>query len=483
MSLPESACLIARGVESGEFRAEEILDRSLRRIEASRALGAIVQDTGESARESARRLDAARREGASLGPLAGVPLAVKDNICTRRAPTTCASALLASYTPPYDATAVARLDGAGALLAGKTNCDEFGMGSSNENSVYGPVRNPWDEARVAGGSSGGSAAAVAAGLVPLALGSDTGGSIRQPAAFCGVVGLKPTHGRISRRGLVAFGSSFDQIGPITRNARDAALALRVLAGFDPGDASSARRAVPDYPGEIDLGVEGLRVGVLREMAGGEGISPRVEEAVLAASAALEEEGAKLVDTDLPLARYGIPIYYLLANAEASSNLSRFDGVRYGRRREGDGSLQGMYEATRGEGFGREVKRRIILGTFSLSAGYREAYYDRAQRARALLRRQMDRALETADLLLLPTTPGPAFRLGEMTGDPLRMYLQDVFTVLASVGGHPAISVPAPSAGSEKLPVGVQMIGRHFEESILLRGARALEDHGFRWETP
>jgi aspartyl-tRNA(Asn)/glutamyl-tRNA(Gln) amidotransferase subunit A len=407
-----------------------------------------------------------------------VPVAIKDNLCTRGAPTTCGSRILGRYAPPYDATAVARLRAAGAVVLAKTNCDEFAMGSSNENSAYGPVRNPRDATRVPGGSSGGSAAAVAAGLVPLALGSDTGGSVRQPAAFCGVVGLKPTYGRVSRYGLVAFGSSLDQVGPLAGDVRDAALALAVMAGSDPADATSSAEPVPDLLAAAERGVRGLRVGRLAAFADAEGVAAEVRAALRTAADALHEAGAQVVDVDLPLAEYGIPIYYLVATSEASSNLARFDGVRYGDRRAGDRDpLAAFYEANRGAGFGAEVKRRIVLGTFALSAGYHDEYYGRALRARARLRRQIDDRFARVDLLLLPTTPTTAFPLGEKVDDPLAMYLSDVFTVLANLGGHPAVSIPAPGrAGS--LPVGVQLMARRFDEATLVAAAAALEERGF-----
>ncbi len=498
---------IAAAVRGGTLRAEDVARAALARLDAAAALNAIVHRLDGAVLEEARAIDARRARGADPGPLAGVPVAVKDNLCTRGAPTTCGSRILGRYAPPYDATVVARLRAAGAVVLAKTNCDEFAMGSSNENSAYGPVRNPRDPARVPGGSSGGSAAAVAAGLASLALGSDTGGSVRQPAAFCGVVGLKPTYGRVSRYGLVAFGSSLDQVGPLAADVRDAALALSVMAGHDPADATSSGAPVPDLLAAAGRGARGLRVGRLASFAEAEGVAEDVRAGLRAAAEALRDAGAVVVDVDLPLAEYGIPIYYLVATSEASSNLARFDGVRYGARAADDGvrdgaraggtraggtragdaraedaraedTLAAFYAANRAAGFGAEVKRRIVLGTFALSAGYHDEYYGRALRARARLRRQIDERLAEVDLLLLPTTPTAAFQLGEKVDDPLAMYLSDVFTVLANLGGHPAVSIPAPRAAGS-LPVGVQLMARRFDEATLVAAAAALEERGFR----
>ncbi|UCF66877.1 MAG: Asp-tRNA(Asn)/Glu-tRNA(Gln) amidotransferase subunit GatA [Acidobacteriota bacterium] len=478
---PPTAARIATAVTRSECSAEQVVNEALARLDASAGLNAVLHRNDARALERARGLDERRARGEPLGALAGVPVAIKDNICTRELPTTCASKLLAGYRPPYDATAVAKLERAGAVVIAKTNCDEFGMGSSNENSAFGPVLHPLDPERTPGGSSGGSAALVAHGAVPAALGSDTGGSVRQPAAFCGIVGLKPTYGRVSRWGLVAFGSSLDQIGTLTRSVEDAALMLAVIAGFDARDATSAEEPVEDYRGQLAQGTHGVRIGSLSDFVEADGVEPEVSLAVESAVHALREAGTAVQDVSLPLARETIPIYYLIATAEASSNLARFDGVRFGARAGGVASLQELYERTRGGGFGAEVKRRIMLGTYALSAGYYDAYFARAQRARALLQSELDVLFEKVDLLLCPTAPQSAFLLGERIDDPLAMYLSDVFTVLANLGGQPAISVPAP-ARPGALPVGVQLIARRFDEALLLRTAAVLERAGFRNES-
>jgi aspartyl-tRNA(Asn)/glutamyl-tRNA(Gln) amidotransferase subunit A len=472
-----SARAIAGAVRAGQLSAAESIERALVAIERRDDLRAFLKVDRDGALAAARAQDRARAAGRAPGPLAGVPLAVKDNLCTRGLATTCGSRILDGWVPPYDATAVERLAAAGAIVVGKTNCDEFGMGSSNENSAFGAVAHPDDPDRVPGGSSGGSAAAVAAGLVPLALGSDTGGSVRQPASFCGIVGLKPTYGRVSRWGLVAFASSLDQVGPLARDVRDAALALGLMAGADGRDATAPPVPVPDYLAALDGDPRGLRVGLLRGLAESEGTEPAVCEAVLGAAAALAGDGAAVEEADLALAAFCVPIYALVATAEASSNLARYDGVRFGRRAEDAFDLRGMMEATRDEGFGPEVKRRILLGTFALSAGYQDAYYGRALRARARLTAEMDALFARFDVLLLPTSPGVAFRRGERLDDPLAMYLSDVFTVAANLGGHPAISIPGPRTGPG-LPVGVQLIAPRFGEPLLFRAALALEERGF-----
>ena len=398
--------------------------------------------------------------------LGGVPIAIKDNICVRGLQTSCGSRILGPYHPPYNATVIDRLLHAGAVVVGKTNCDEFAMGSSNENSAFGPVKNPWDTSRVPGGSSGGSAAAVAAGIVPVALGSDTGGSVRQPAALCGVIGLKPTYGRISRYGLVAFGSSLDQVGVFARQAADAAVVLQTIAGRDPHDATTADVPVMDYLGETEKNLEGVRLGVARALMG-EGLDDEVRDAIEKAIDAYKALGAEIVDVDLPHAKYAIAVYYIIATAEASSNLARYDGVRYGFRAEDAPGLRDMYRKTRDEGFGPEVKRRIMLGTYVLSAGYYDAYYLKAQQVRTLLRQDFMKAFEKCDAILTPTTPTPAFKFGEKVDDPLAMYLNDVYTVTANLAGVPGISVPC-GLSSERLPIGLQLLGPYWSEGTLLR---------------
>jgi len=426
----------------------------------------------ERALQQARRLDALVAAGQPLPPLAGLPMAIKDAISTRGVPTTCGSRILASYVPPYDATVVTRLEEAGALLLGKANCDEFAMGSSNENSAYGAVRNPHDLTRVPGGSSGGSAAVVAAGTAVAALGSDTGGSIRQPAAFCGVVGMMPSYGRVSRFGLIAFASSLDHIGPLARTVKDAAAVLQVIAGHDPLDATSAALPVPDYVAGLEAPITGLRVGVPRE-AFGAGLDADVERAVRAAIEDLARAGCEIVDVSLPHNNYAIATYYIIATAEASSNLARFDGVRYGYREPDSRTLAEMYRRTRDHGFGPEVKRRIMLGTYVLSAGYYDAFYRKALQARALLTEDYRKAFTQADVILTPTTPTPAFRLGEKTENPLEMYLADIYTVTADLVGIPGLSLPC-GATPAGLPIGLQLLGRHFEEATLLRLAHHYE---------
>ena len=438
----------------------------------------------ERALDRARELDAQRASGKTSGPLHGVPIALKDNICTAGVPTTASSRILRGFVPPYSATVAVRLEDAGAIVLGKTNLDEFAMGSSTENSALGPTKNPWDPTRTPGGSSGGSAAAVAARMVVAALGSDTGGSIRQPAALCGIVGLKPSYGRVSRYGLMAFASSLDQIGPLTTSAKDAALLLQVIGGQDHQDATSSAEPMPDLLGALSGDLKGLRVGVPRKFLG-EGLESSVGQAFNGAIDLLAGRGATIVDIELPHAGYGIPVYYLIATAEASSNLARYDGVRYGHRAElgKDDGLQAMYERTRDEGFGPEVKRRIMLGTYVLSAGYYDAYYLKAQQVRTLLRQDYERAFERVDMVATPTTPTPAFRLGEKTQDPLQMYLNDIFTVSANLTGLPAISVPC-GFSPERLPIGFQLTGRMFDEAALLRAADAFQrDTAFHTEAP
>ena len=451
--------------------ATSICEAALGRIaDSDTRLGAFIEVAADAARARAAVLD--RLPANARGPLHGVPVALKDNLCTQGLATTAASKILAGYVPPYSATVVSRLEEAGAVVVGKANCDEFAMGSSTENSAFGPAKNPWDELRTPGGSSGGSAVAVASGMVPVSLGSDTGGSIRQPAALCGVVGLKPTYGRVSRYGLIAFASSLDQIGPFARTVADAAQMLQVMAGADVHDATASREPVPDYVSGLTGEVAGLRIGVPRSLLG-EGVDPEVVTAVEQALQVLTARGARLVDVDLPHAQYAIPVYYLVATAEASSNLARFDGVRYGYRTSDARTLKTMYLRTRDEGFGAEVKRRIMLGTYVLSAGYYDAFYLKAQQVRTLIRRDYETAFATCDIVAMPTTPQPAFRLGEKVNDPLQMYLEDIFTVSANLSGLPAISVPC-GFSKTRLPIGLQLTGRPFDEAGLLRAADAYE---------
>ncbi len=426
----------------------------------------------ERAFASARKLDAGLAAGRPAGPLAGVPVAIKDVLDIEGTVTTCGSRILRGYRPPFTATAVARLEAAGAVVLGKTNLDEFAMGSSTENSAYKKTRNPWDATRVPGGSSGGSAAAVAAGVTPLALGTDTGGSIRQPAALCGVVGLKPTYGRVSRYGLVAFASSLDQVGSLSRTVEDAALCASVLCGADPHDATSASEVVPDFRSALAEGAGGLTIGVPWSFLA-EGVETQTLTAFRDSLRALEAAGAHLVEVDLPNAGHAIATYYIVATAEASSNLARFDGVRYGYRAPNPSDLRGLYGESRDHGFGAEVKRRIILGTFVLSSGYYDAYYVRAQKLRALIRADYEMAFASCDAIATPTTPTPAFKLGEKTADPLQMYLADIFTVPASLAGIPGLSVPCGFSGG--LPVGLQLVGRAFDEATLLRLGHAFQE--------
>jgi len=465
-----TATEIRAAIASRQISAVEACRSALDRIEAtSPTLNAFNHVAAERALARAEAID---RGGAS-GPLAGVPVALKDNLCVRGMRATASSKILDTFVAPYDATVVQRLEAAGAVIVGKTNCDEFAMGSSNENSAYGPVRNPWNTQTSPGGSSGGSAAAVAAQCVPLSLGSDTGGSIRQPASFCGIVGLKPTYGRVSRYGLIAFASSLDQIGPLARTSRDAALALSVLAGSDAADATSSIRPAPDYLQALTGDVRGVRIGVPRAFVS-EGVHEGVRQAFDAALATLRDAGAALIDIELPHARFAIPVYYLVCTAEASSNLARYDGVRYGYRSTTarEASLKTMYSRTRDEGFGAEVKRRIMLGTYVLSAGYYDAYYLKAQQVRTLLRQDYDRAFEQVDVVAMPTSPVPPFRLGEKVDDPLQMYLNDIFTVSANLAGLPGISVPCGM--TDGLPIGFQILGKMFDESTILRVADTYE---------
>src|SRR6266446_912623 len=462
-----SAGELARLISSGEFTAHQAVESSLDAAEKlNESLNAFLQiDRSGSLKKTAA---IANRKSA----LAGIPIAIKDNICVQGLQTSCGSKILGDYRPPYNATVIERLLNAGAVIIGKTNCDEFAMGSSNENSAYGAVRNPWDPTRVPGGSSGGSAAAVAAGIVPVALGSDTGGSVRQPASLCGVVGLKPTYGRNSRYGLVAFASSLDQVGIFAHNTEDVARVLGIIAGRDPHDATTADVPVPDYTAELTTGIKGARLGFPRALFG-EGLDAEVRKSVEAAVDVYRELGAEIVAVELPHAQYSIAVYYIIATAEASSNLARFDGVRYGFRAEDAPELRQMYRKTRDEGFGPEVKRRIMLGTYVLSAGYYEAYYHKAQQVRSLLKQDFQKAFETCDAIITPTSPTPAFLIGEKVDNPLAMYLNDIYTVTANLAGIPGLSVPC-GLSSGRLPIGFQLLGSYWSEPTLFKLAHAYE---------
>jgi aspartyl-tRNA(Asn)/glutamyl-tRNA(Gln) amidotransferase subunit A len=467
------ALAIAGAIRSGERRAADVLEEHLARVAAEEgAIHAFNLVTEDQARAEAAAVDRTVAEGGDPGPLAGVPIALKDNLCTRGVATTCSSRMLEGWLPPYDATVIGRLRAAGAVAVGKTNMDEFAMGSSTENSAFGPTRNPHDHSRVPGGSSGGSAAAVAAGFAALGFGSDTGGSIRQPAALCGVVGVKPTYGMVSRYGLVAFASSLDQIGPFASTVADAAAALDVITGHDPCDSTSLPGEPPQASARLDAGVEGLRVGVVSELINAEGIGSDVVARTRDAADALAAAGAKVDEVAVPAAIFGLTAYYLIAPAEASSNLSRYDGVRYGRRDEG-GDITEMYLRTRSAGFGAEVKRRIMLGTYALSAGYYDAYYHKAQQVRTLIINDLNAAYRDFDVLLGPTAPGTAFALGAKTADPLTMYLNDVCTIPSNLAGHPAMSVPF-GTGGDGLPLGVQVLAPALGETVMFQVAAVLE---------
>jgi aspartyl-tRNA(Asn)/glutamyl-tRNA(Gln) amidotransferase subunit A len=460
-------------VAERQITATTLAERFFQKIEAEdKPIGAYLTLLKDRALAKAAAVDAQADRGDPLPPLAGVPIAVKDVMTMAGVRTTAGSKILDNFTAPYDCTAVQRLEQAGAVVLGKLNCDEFAMGSSNENSGYWPVHNPRNTTRVPGGSSGGSAASVAAGTCVAALGSDTGGSIRQPAAFCGVVGLMPTYGRISRYGLIAFASSLDHIGPVTRTVKDAAILLRHMAGRDPADSTSADVPVPDYTAEIGKPVRGLRVGVPREYFA-EGLDPEIRKAVEQGIQKLAQAGCEIVDISLPHTQYAVPTYYVIATAEASSNLARFDGVRYGFRAPGVRTLSEMYRRSRDQAFGNEAKRRIMLGTYVLSAGYYDAYYLKAQRVRALLTRDYEQAFQQVDILATPTTPTTAWKLNEKTDDPLSMYLADIYTVTADLAGVPGISIPCGQS-SEGLPIGMQLLARHFDEGTMIRAAHALE---------
>ncbi|MBZ5526032.1 MAG: Asp-tRNA(Asn)/Glu-tRNA(Gln) amidotransferase subunit GatA [Acidobacteriia bacterium] len=467
---------VRQGLTERRFTAAAMVDEFYRKIAADDGeIHAYLTLSEERARRQAQRIDSLIAKGDPLPALAGVPVGIKDVMVTRGVRSTAGSKVLENFIPPYDCTAVTRLEAAGAIVLGKLNCDEFAMGSSNENSAYGPVRNPRDKSRVPGGSSGGSAAAVAAGMAVATLGSDTGGSIRQPAAFCGVVGLMPTYGRVSRYGLIAFASSLDHIGPLTRTVKDTALLLGCIAGRDPLDSTSANLPVPDYAREMEKPVDGLKLGVPKEYFA-EGLDPEVRSSVESAIAALKARGCEIVPISLPHTSYAVPAYYVIATAEASANLARFDGVRYGYRSANPKTLAELYRRSRDEAFGPEVKRRIMLGTYVLSSGYYDAYYLKAQKVRTLITRDFEEAFTRVDAIVTPTTPTAAFKLGEKTDDPLAMYLADIYTVTGDLAGVPGISVPCGKTSSG-LPIGLQILGRHFDESTVLRVARAVEQQG------
>ncbi|MGC2741769.1 MAG: Asp-tRNA(Asn)/Glu-tRNA(Gln) amidotransferase subunit GatA [Candidatus Angelobacter sp.] len=460
-------------IAAKQITASELVEQFYDKIKAEDPeIHAYLILSEDRALKQAKHIEHLVAKGDPLPPLAGVPVGIKDVMVTKGVRTTAGSKILENFIPPYDCTAVARLEAAGAIILGKMNCDEFAMGSSNENSAYGSVRNPRDMSRVPGGSSGGSAAAVAAGTAVATLGSDTGGSIRQPASFCGVVGLMPTYGRVSRYGLIAFASSLDHIGPLTKTVKDAAILLRVIAGRDPLDSTSADVAVPDYEADLKKPVAGLKIGVPKEYFG-EGLDAEVRAAVEAGISKLRAAGCEIISISLPHTAYAIPTYYVIATAEASANLARFDGVRYGYRAKGARTLEEMYRKSRDEGFGTEVKRRIMLGTYALSSGYYDAYYLKAQRVRTLITRDFEQAFQKVDAIVTPTAPTPAFKLGEKSDDPLSMYLADIYTVTADLAGIPGISVPCGNTASG-LPIGFQVLGRHFDESTVLRIATAVE---------
>lgn len=471
----QTAKQISAQVQSGECTALQLTNKVLDHIRATQeTINAFITIDEAGARQQAEAIDQKIASGQAVGALAGIPVGIKDVLCTKGLRTTCASKILDDFIPPYDATVVANLRKADAIILGKLNMDEFAMGSSNENSSFGTVKNPHDTTRVAGGSSGGSAASVAAEQAFMTLGSDTGGSIRQPASFCGTVGLKPTYGRVSRYGLIAYASSLDQVGPITRTVEDAALLLNVIAGHDASDSTSANEPVPDYTAHLDKGVDGLTIGIPKEYFA-KGLQEDVRQAVMNGVAHLEKNGATIKEVSLPTAgnaEFAIAAYYIIATAEASSNLSRFDGVKYGFRAKAS-TLTDMYTHSRSQGFGPEVKRRIMLGTYALSAGYYDAYYRKAQQVRTLIKQDFDNVFASCDLLASPVSPTPAFKIGEKTDDPLQMYLSDIYTVSVNLAGIPGISVPCGTS-SDKLPIGLQLLGNTFSEQTLLQAAAVIE---------
>jgi aspartyl-tRNA(Asn)/glutamyl-tRNA(Gln) amidotransferase subunit A len=469
--IPRTVVDIADAVSAKQIKAREVVDHYLAQIEARDGeINAFNIVTADQARAQADAIDAAIASGKSVGALAGVPVALKDNLCTRGVPTTCSSKILEGWKPPYDATVVSTLRDLGAISVGKTNLDEFAMGSSTENSAFGPTRNPLDTSRVPGGSSGGSAAAVAAGFAPVSLGSDTGGSIRQPAALCGVVGVKPTYGLVSRYGLVAFASSLDQIGPFATTVTDAAVITQAIAGYDPMDSTSIPKDVPDFRAAVSTGVQGMRIGRVTDLP--QGAEPEVAQRLNDAFVALEKAGATIVDVQLPSFSYALTAYYLIAPAEASSNLARYDGVRYGMRQQAP-DVNAMYGVTRAAGFGDEVKRRIIIGTYALSAGYFDAYYGKALKVRRLIAQDFDRAYSQCDVIMMPTSPMVAFPFGDKVDDPMSMYLCDIYTIPTNLAGHAAVSVPF-GTGAHGLPVGVQVLAPALGEVPMFKVAGALE---------
>jgi aspartyl-tRNA(Asn)/glutamyl-tRNA(Gln) amidotransferase subunit A len=468
-----SASQLLSAMVSGKVSAVDVARAFLDQIETHDGkIAAFLHVDRDGALQQAALVDEKRRSGQPVGKLAGLPVAVKDVVCTRGLPTTCGSRILQRFLPPYDAEVIRRFREADAVILGKTNMDEFAMGSSTENSAFQITRNPWDTSRTPGGSSGGSAAAVAAGMAPLAIGSDTGGSIRQPAAFCGIVGMKPTYGRVSRYGLVAFASSLDQLGPLASDVAGAAALLEVMAGHDARDSTSVDRPVPEYRRTLEQPLSGLRIGLASEHFAA-GLDPEVASAARAAADVYRSLGAQVVDVTLPHSKYGVAAYYLIAPSEAASNLARYDGVHYGHRAEKFDGLIDMYAASRGEGFGPEVKRRIMLGNYALSAGYYDAYYLKALKVRRLIRSDFDRAFETCDVLLSPVAPTPAFKVGELVDDPLAMYLSDIYTLSANLAGLPGISLPG-GFNTGGLPIGIQLLGPPFAEETLLRAARMFE---------
>ncbi len=463
---------LANALKSGELSSEEITKSYLASIEANDdKVGGYITVTAENAIQEAKAADEARRNGADA-PLLGIPAAIKDNICTKGVKTTCASKMLGNFVPPYNATVMEKLYSQGTPILGKVNMDEFAMGSSTENSAFKLTHNPRSLDRVPGGSSGGSAAVVAANEAPFALGSDTGGSIRQPAAFCGVVGMKPTYGRVSRYGLVAFASSLDQIGPVTKTVEDNAIVLNAIAGYDRRDATSVNNDYPDFTSKIGQGVKGMKIALLKQSFG-EGLNPEIKDAVIKAAKEYEKMGAELVEVSMPSLEKALPAYYVISSAEASSNLARFDGVRYGYRSENYSDITELYNNSRSEGFGAEVKRRIMLGTFALSSGYYDAYYKKALQMRTIIMNEYSKIFESCDLILSPVAPTVAYKIGEKSSNPLEMYLGDIYTVPVNIGGIPSLSLPCGQS-SDGLPIGMQLMGRHFNETALYQAGAAYE---------